>query len=80
MVVGVDGIAGADLAAGDLDGAVGNDLVGVHVGAGTGAGLEDIDDEVVVESAVDDFGGGGGDPVRALPVGSKLMVDSAALS
>jgi len=61
VVVGVDGIAAADFTAGELDGPVGDDFVGVHVGGGTRAGLEDVHDEVLIELAVDDFLCGGGD-------------------
>ena len=39
-------------------GAVGDDLVRVHVRGGAGAGLEDVDHEVVVELAVDDLARG----------------------
>ena len=43
------------LAAEQLVRAVGDDLVGVHVGRGAGAGLEDVDHELVVELAVGDL-------------------------
>lgn len=49
VVVGVDGLLAAHGAAEDLDGAVGDDLVGVHVGLGAGAGLPDDEREVVDE-------------------------------
>ena len=42
-------------AAEHLDGAVGDHLVGVHVGLRAGAGLPDDQREMVVELAVDDF-------------------------
>ena len=58
VVVGVDRLLGAHLTAQNLDGAVGDDLVGVHVGLGTGAGLPDDQREVVVELAGCDLGGG----------------------
>lgn len=58
VVVGVDGLLGAHLAAQDLDGAVGDYLVGVHVGLGAGAGLPDDQREVVVEFAGSDLFGG----------------------
>ena len=45
-------------AAGHLDGAVGDDLVGVHVGLGAAAGLPDTEREVVVELALGDLAGG----------------------
>lgn len=41
MIVGVHGLLGAQLATHDLNGAVGNDLVHVHVGLSARAGLED---------------------------------------
>ena len=46
---------GAELAAEQLVGAVGDDLVDVHVGLGAGAGLPDHQREMVVELAVDDL-------------------------
>jgi NADPH:quinone reductase-like Zn-dependent oxidoreductase len=45
-----------------LDGAVGDDLVGVHVGLGAAAGLPHHQREVVVELAGDDLVGGAGRP------------------
>ena len=67
VVVGVDTVF-AQLTTQDLGGAVGNDLVGVHVVAGAGPGLEGIDDKLVVPAAVDDFLGGLDDGVGALGV------------
>ena len=55
VVVGMDRRFGTRLAAQPPDGEVGNDLVGVHVGLGAGAGLPDYQRKVVVKSAVDDF-------------------------
>ena len=52
MVVGVDESV-AEVAAEQLRGAVGDDLVGVGVGGRAGTGLEDVQHKVVVESAVD---------------------------
>ena len=43
------------LFAGNFIAAVGNDLVGVHVGLGAAAGLPDDQGEVVVQSAADDL-------------------------
>ena len=60
VIVGVHEAVAA-VAAEELGGAVGDDLVGVGVGGGAGAGLEDVEDEVVVEVAVDDLLGGGVD-------------------
>jgi hypothetical protein len=68
VVVGMDGRLGAHLSAHQLDGAVGDHLVGVHVGLRAGAGLPDDEREIVVEPAVDDFLGGLDDPARALRV------------
>ncbi len=51
VVVGVDELGGA-LAAQQLRSAVGDDLIGVHVGGSAGAGLEDIDDELIVQLTV----------------------------
>jgi hypothetical protein len=49
VVVGVDGLLAAHGAAQDLNGAVGDDLVGVHVGLRAGAGLPHDEREVVDE-------------------------------
>lgn len=57
VVVGVDGLLGALLAAQDLNGAVGDDLVRVHVGLGTGTGLPDDEGEVVHQLALRNLGG-----------------------
>ena len=51
----MNGVFPAALAGGDLIGAGGDDLVGVHVGRGPAAGLEDVDDELLVELPVDDL-------------------------
>ena len=53
VVVGVGAVAGE----------VGDHLVGVHVRGGAGAGLEDVDRELVVVLAVGDRVAGGGDPL-----------------
>lgn len=55
VVVGVDGLLAALDTAEDLDSAVGDDLVGVHVGLGAGAGLPDDEGEVVEELALGDL-------------------------
>ncbi|GAA3047234.1 hypothetical protein GCM10020000_29160 [Streptomyces olivoverticillatus] len=52
VVVGVHGAAQALARQG------GDDLVGVHVGRGAGAGLEDVDGEVLVPPPLDDLGRG----------------------
>ena len=41
-----------------LEGPIGDDLVGVHVGRRAGAALEDVEPELVVELAVDEFQAG----------------------
>ena len=71
MVIGVDGVVKAAavraLTAGeDLVRAVGDDLVGVHVVRRAGAGLKDIDDELVAHLAVDHLLGGPCDRVGEL--------------
>jgi hypothetical protein len=53
VVVGVHRFLAAALAGQDLVGAAGDHLVGVHVGRGPRAGLEDVDHELVVEFALD---------------------------
>ncbi|KAI3478944.1 hypothetical protein L1887_59065 [Cichorium endivia] len=75
VVVGVDGVLAAELAAEDLDGAVADDLVDVHVGLGARAGLEDDEGEVGVELAGDDLVGGLADGVSDLGVETELLVD-----
>ena len=61
VVVRVDRLLRAQLAAGQLDGAVRDDLVRVHVRLRAGAGLEDDQREVVVEVAADHLVGGAHD-------------------
>ena len=55
VIVGMDRLLSAALARGDFIGPAGDHLVGVHVRRGAAAGLEDIDDELRVELAVDHF-------------------------
>ena len=55
VVVGVHGGLGPQLAAGQFDGAVADDLVGVHVRLGARAGLEDDQRELGVELAGNDL-------------------------
>ncbi len=52
VVVGMHGPAAEGFAE-QLAGPIGDHLVGVHVGAGSGAGLEDVEGEVVVQIADD---------------------------
>ena len=63
VVVGVHGRLAAEHAAGHLDGAVGDDLVGVHVGLCARSCLPNAQREVVVELAVDDLLSCGGDQI-----------------
>ncbi len=58
VVIGMDGLLAAHHPACELDGAVGDDLVGVHVGLGAAAGLPDMKREMVVERALDHLVGG----------------------
>lgn len=58
VVVWVDGFLGALFTAEDLDGAVGDDFVGVHVRLGARTGLPDDEGEVVEEGEGGDFFGG----------------------
>jgi len=61
VVVGMNGLFGADSSAGHFDGAVGDDFVGIHVCLGTAAGLPNGKWKMVVEFALDDFVRGGHD-------------------
>jgi hypothetical protein len=66
VIVGVDRLLRAHLAAEHLDGAVGNDLVGIHVGLGARSCLPDDEREVIVMLAVDDLLRGGNDGLADL--------------
>lgn len=55
MVVGVDWFLGAHGAAQNLDGAVRNDFIAIHVGLGSRAGLPDNEGEMVNELKRCDF-------------------------
>jgi len=68
LVVGVDRLLGAHLAAQHLDGAVRDHLIGVHVRLGARTRLPDDQREVVVQLAFDHFIGGGDDGVGQLGV------------
>src|SRR5208337_1358305 len=57
VVIGMDELAAA-MAAEQFHGAIGDDLVGIHVGRSAGAGLENIQDKFAVPFAVDDLLGG----------------------
>lgn len=74
VVVGVDGALAAHLAAENLNSAVGDDLVGVHVGLGAGAGLPDDEGEVVHELAVGNLLGGLLDSLADLGVCKSSML------
>ena len=66
----VGGLAHVDVVVGmgPLAGEVGDHLVGVHVRGGAGAGLEDVDRELVVVLAVGDRLAGGADPLGDVAV------------
>ena len=60
VVVGMDRLLRVEaIAAGQLDRPIGDHLVDVHVRRGAGAGLVDVDRELVVELALGDFAGSG---------------------
>ncbi len=61
VVVGVAVLVGAFFLAQKLERPVGDDLVGVHVGRGTGPALKDVDHKLVVQLAIDNFVTGRGD-------------------
>src|SRR5229473_1171829 len=58
IVIGMNRLLAAQDAAGDFDGAIGDDFVDVHVGLRAAAGLPDAQREVVVQFSGDDFIGG----------------------
>src|SRR5581483_1624312 len=58
VVVGVDGFFAAHHAAGHLNGAVTDDLVGVHIGLRARSGLPDHQWKMSVQAALDDLVGG----------------------
>lgn len=63
VIVGMDDGVVAARAAENFDGAIGDDFVGVHVEGDAGAGLVDVDEELIVQFAGDDFVGGANDGV-----------------
>jgi hypothetical protein len=76
VVVRVERLLRAEHAALELDGPVGDDLVGVHVGLGPAAGLEDAERELLVEGPVGYLGRGLGDPFgRARIELAEIRVD-----
>ena len=68
MIVRVDAGVGPARLAQQFGGAVGQHFVGVHVVRGAGAGLIHVDDELIAETAGQDFVGGGDDGARDLAV------------
>ena len=58
VVIRMNGFLAAHRAAGNLDGAIGDHLVDVHVGLRAAAGLPDAQREMIVELAGDHFVGG----------------------
>lgn len=78
VIIGVDGGLGAQLAAEHLNGSVGDDLVGVHVGLGTGSGLENNQGEVLGQLTVNDLLGGLLDGLSDLGVQTVLHVDGGS--
>ena len=66
VVVGVDGVFGAECGAGELGASVGDDLVRIHVARGAGAGLENAHREMSGPTAVGHLPCGREDEERAL--------------
>ncbi len=66
VIVGMDVLVLAQVAAQQLGGAIGDDLVAVHVEADAGARLEDVDHEFLVPLALLNFLGGLDDGVGGL--------------
>ncbi len=64
----MDRVFAPEDAARELDGPIGDDFVGVHVGLSAAAGLPDDEREVVVEKARDDLVGGADDELGGSPV------------
>lgn len=75
VIVRVNGLLAAHFASEDLNCAVGDDLVGVHVGLGAGASLPDDEGEVVDELEGGDFSGSLLDCLRDFGVEAELDVD-----
>jgi hypothetical protein len=74
VVVGVDGLLGSHLSSENLNSTVGDNLVGVHVGLGSGTGLPDDEGEVVGELSGDNLIGSLLNGLSELGVESKLHV------
>jgi hypothetical protein len=67
VIVGMNGRFAAQRLAGELIGAIGDDLVGVHVAVRAAAGLKDDEGEVIVELAFDHLLGGAYDELGQFP-------------
>jgi hypothetical protein len=72
VVVGVNGLLGAHFPAENLNGTVGDNLVGVHVGLSARTSLPDDQREVVQQLALSDLSGGLLNSLTNLGVCSKL--------
>jgi hypothetical protein len=68
VVERVDGLVAALGVPEDLQGEVGDDLVGVHVGRRAGTALDVVDDELVVQLPASDALAGGGDRMGLLGI------------
>ena len=76
VIVGMDRVFRAEHAAGQLDGAVGDHFVGVHVGLRAAAGLPDAQGELIVEFAGDHVVSRLGDQARLFRRElAKLLID-----
>jgi hypothetical protein len=53
----MNGLPGTNDSAEDLYRPVGDDLIGIHIGGGSGSGLEDVEDEVPIEASISDLEG-----------------------
>ena len=58
MVVGMYDAVIALLSAQDLDGTIGNDLIGIHIDGGAGTALDLIADKLIVEFSLHDLAAG----------------------
>jgi len=56
MIIGVDWFLGTQFASQDLDGTIGNDLIGIHVGLSAGTSLPDDEREVIDQFQACDLG------------------------
>ena len=74
MLVGMQVMVVAALAAQDLQRAIGNYLVGIHVGGGAGAALDYVDHELIVQLAGRHLIAGGRDASRALGIEKTQIV------